>query len=113
MRTTVALFLVLTGCFSAKNQYMCRSRQAEAQANLASIKSAQEAYRAANNKYASSITELKWSVPDAKYYDYAIDSGSDTAFYATATGKGDSIGDVWSVDNTSAPVVKTDKCHSK
>ena len=90
---------------------MCRSRQAEAQANLAALATQQATYKVEKNKYASSITELGFKPATDKYYDVTIDSASATAFTATATGKGDAAGDVWTVDQTAKASVKTDKCH--
>lgn len=111
MMKCVALLglLVLAAC--GRSQYMCRSRQAEAQANLAAMATQQASYKAGKNTYASTITELGFKPATDKYYDITIDSASATAFKATATGKGDAAGDVWTVDQSNKASVKTDKCH--
>ena len=68
------------------------------------------AYKAQNARYASSLSELGFTPATSRYYDLKVDSATDSAYSATATGKDQSSGDVWSIDQTGAPVAKTDKC---
>jgi Tfp pilus assembly protein PilE len=105
-------FIALAGC-GAKDQYLCRSRQAEAKASLAALHAAQATYFAEQKKYASTVAELGFTPASSKYYDVAIGTASPTGFTGTATGKGEAGGDVWTVDQTGTPTVTTDKCHAK
>src|SRR5689334_7476585 len=108
----VLAFPVLAGgCMSGQKRYMCLSRQAEAKASLKSVHTAETAYKAGHAKFGSSLTEIGFTPATARYYDVKIDSASDTAFSATATGKDQSSGDVWSIDQTGTVVAKVDKCH--
>ncbi len=112
-RTSIAalavLVVALLGCRS-ESQYICKSRQAEAQANLKALHANQERYKAANGKYASSTADLGFTPGSDRYYDIKIDSASDTAYSATATGKAQAAGDIWTIDQSGATVAKTDKC---
>jgi hypothetical protein len=99
------------GCNSAKNQYICRARQAEAQASLKGVHASEIAYKAKNAKFGSSLADIGFTPVGSRYYDVKVDSASDTAYAATATGKDQSAGDVWTIDQTGTPVAKTDKCH--
>lgn len=105
-------FIALSGC-GAKDQYMCRSRQAEAKANLQALHTAQASYFTEHKKYASTVVELGFTPPTDKYYDIAIGAASDKGYTATATGKGEASGDVWTVDQAGTATVTTDKCHAK
>ena len=46
----------------------------------------------------------------AKYYDVKIDSASATGFVATATGKAEAAGDVWTIDEKGTATPKNDLC---
>jgi hypothetical protein len=118
-RTSEAVVLVFTlvigvsGCRSAQKQYLCRARQAEAQANLKALSVAENTYKAQNARYSSSLSELGFSPAESRYYDIGVNSASDSVYSATATGKGEAAGDVWTVDQGGKPSVKVDKCHSE
>lgn len=99
-----------SGCRSASSQYTCRARQSEAKGSLTALHKAQAAYLASNKKYAASVTDLGFTVADARYYDVKIESASATTYTATATGKQQAEGDVWTVDHAGTPVAKVDKC---
>ncbi|MBK6691447.1 MAG: type IV pilin protein [Myxococcales bacterium] len=101
------------GCKGASNQYMCRARQAEAKAGLASLHSAQSSYHAANKKYAGSLKDLAAPAVPPRYYELAIASASDKGYVATATGKDQAAGDVWTIDQSGKPTAKVDKCEAK
>jgi Tfp pilus assembly protein PilE len=105
-------FIALAGC-GAKDQYLCRARQAEAKTNLQALHTAQASYFAEHKKYASTIAELAFAPATSKYYDIVVDTASDKGFTGTATGKGDASGDVWAVDQAGTPAVTIDKCHAK
>ena len=107
---TFTIATALGGCRSGTNRYICRSRQAEAQASLKGLHTSELAYKAQNGRYSSSMSELGFTPATSRYYDLKIDTSSEGAYSATATGKDQSSGDIWTIDQTGAPVAKTDKC---
>lgn len=83
-------------------KYQCKSRQSEAQTNLASLASSMEAHRAIHGTYPSTMEELEKSsmyVPiESKYYKYELVS-SDYDFTIIAEGTGEMAGDGWKIDS--------------
>lgn len=88
-------------------RFQCRSKQSEAKTNLKAIYVAQESYRGENDTYLSvavagfsgGVNDLGVQMGGSARYDY-VTTGLQTAFLATATGKGttDMAGDQWTID---------------
>jgi len=53
-------------------RFQARSKQAECKANLRALWNAEQAYRIANGRYASSFKELEFTVPEGNRYAYLL-----------------------------------------
>jgi prepilin-type N-terminal cleavage/methylation domain-containing protein len=82
--------------------YFKKAKTAEAKQFLSTMRTLEEAYRAENDTYSSSLTAIGWTAPDnAKYYDtYSITSATTTGFTARVSGNidSDSATDAWTIN---------------
>ena len=93
--------------------YQCKSRQAEAKANLGAIFTNEEAYRAEYDLYNTGLSaNLGWAAAGTTRYAYTISAASSTAFTARASGDidGDGTNDAWTMDNTRNLTNATNDC---
>ncbi len=105
------LLLSVAGCCSGTNQYLCRSRQAEAKSELAAFMITAQSYKADKGQFPKTLAESGYHPLNAKYYDISVVSSSATSIVAQATGKEEAAGDVWRINEKGAPTAVTDQCH--
>src|SRR4051812_10811586 len=86
-RLAVILGLAFAAAGCGRAQYVCRSRQTEAQASLKALHAAQVSYQTANKKYGSSLGDIGFSSDMARKYDLVVNAATATSYKATATGK--------------------------
>ncbi len=80
--------------------YQCKAKQSEAKANLGTIRTGQEAYRAEFDEYAGTMAGIGFSTSGKARYSYATTGTS--VFTATASavaGKVGTTADVWTITN--------------
>ena len=92
--------------------YMCKSKQAEAKASLGNIASAEEAYFAEQNTYTTDTSLIGFSPTGTTRYSYAVTSGTGTAFsaYASSAAVSGTTTDYWTVDQTRTQSNSTNAC---
>lgn len=89
--------------------YQCKAKQAEAKSALGNVRTSQEAYRAEQDTYGS-LANIGWSASGNTRYTITIANGT-TTFTATATGgKGDVLGDVWTMTYAGTLTNATNTC---
>ncbi len=90
--------------------YQCKAKQAEAKVNLGNLRTAEEAYRAEQDTYSTSLTNIGFSTSGDTRYTLGI-AATATTFTATATGVvGDVAGDVWTMTNNGTLLNGTNTC---
>ena len=83
--------------------YQCKAKQSEAKANLGTIRTNQEAYRAEFDTYGTVMSTIGFSTTGTTRYSYAATiANSGSEFDATATEKaaanlGSNITDLWTI----------------
>ncbi|HEY4083180.1 MAG TPA: type IV pilin protein [Burkholderiaceae bacterium] len=83
LMVVVALLGIITAAaLPSYQQHLMRSRRADAQAALAAITQAQEAYRGNHSLYADSLARLGFTPPASSNYDFALSSNSEPPFEA-------------------------------
>jgi hypothetical protein len=102
--------LGVCGIACGKESQACHYRQARAKDNLSALHTAETKFRERTGKFTGSFAELGFTTPEPEDYTLAIDSATDVAYHATATGKGAAKGDVWTIDQLGNPVVSVDGC---
>ena len=119
MKLAVGLVLLgslsVSGCCGANKgleKYECKSKQAEAKAQLATVVAAMSQGLAESGSYPNSVDGLKKHGfdPSAEYYDLAIVSADAESFVVEARGKGEMKGDLWRVDEKRNPKLVNDVC---
>lgn len=100
MIVVVVIGILMTLAYPSLDNYLVRSRQTEAKANLMAIFTAQKIFYASNQQYASTLEELgiEISQGDAKY-TYSINADG-SSFLATAKGNidDDDTEDTWTIN---------------
>jgi type IV pilus assembly protein PilA len=96
----VMIVVALIGLLSAMaialySGYDCRVKQSEAKKNLSVIYDGQTAYYIEHNQYATSLSDIGFSVKSHSWYTYDA-GGNDQTFLAMASNG--PKGDAWSVD---------------
>lgn len=91
--------------------YQCKAKQAEAKTNLGNIRTAQEAFRAENDTYTTSLTAIGFSASGDTRYAISITAASANSFTAQADGTaGDVSGDVWTMTENGTLTNGTNAC---
>lgn len=93
------------------SKYACRSKQAEAKANLGNLRSMQEAYRAEYDTYGSTTGNIGFSVTGNTNYTYSITSATGTTFQASASGTVAGAADAWTIDESGTLTNTTPACN--
>jgi type IV pilus assembly protein PilA len=85
-------------------KYQCKSRQAEAKANLGAIFTSEEAYRAEYDTYHASLAVIGWEPKGTTRYAYTVPSAGSTSFTAQAAGNvdNDAALDTWQINQMRA-----------
>jgi type IV pilus assembly protein PilA len=92
-------------------KFQCRSKQSEARGNLKALYVAEEAYRAAQDKYSADLGALQFQPRGAKIrYQYSVLSTTAASFVAEARGVGEMTGDLWRIDEHNNLVNVESKC---
>jgi len=82
-------------------KFQCRSKQAEAKANLKSLYVSEESFRADQDRYDTNLATLQFTPRGQKLrYVYTVLSAGKEDFLAEARGIGDMAGDVWTINNS-------------
>ena len=95
--------------------FQCRSKQAEAKANLGSIFATQQAYRSEYETYVSGVSKLGWAPSGTTRYAYSVIAADTTTFTVRALSTlldHDPTIDVWTIDQTKAIISRTNDCGS-
>jgi prepilin-type N-terminal cleavage/methylation domain-containing protein len=95
--------------------YQCKAKQSEAKSNLGNIRTAQEAYYAEHDAYATTLSDAGFVVKGAAYYSYTAATASDASgnhftASADATAGGTLVGDQWTINELGALNTVVNKC---
>lgn len=95
-------------------RYQCKAKQSEAKANLGSIFTNEEAYRAENDTYSTNLTTIGWASSGSPRYTYTVPTATSTLFTARAAGSidNDATNDVWTIDQGRTLSNSTNDCTS-
>lgn len=104
----VGLVVAVRGCIMNP----CLPRQAEARSWLQSMRVAQTAYKATNDRYAKDAADLDLPAPDQQFSHYrfeVLDADADH-FTVIARGIKDMSGDVWTATEASGAKNDSNRC---
>ncbi len=89
----------------------CKDLQRHASSDLKGLLIAEEAHRAANDRYSTNLAEIGFvQRSDAASYDIRVIEAGERTFRATAVGKGDMAGDELVIDQTNRVTKTRDRC---
>jgi Tfp pilus assembly protein PilE len=82
------------------HMFQCRSKQAEAKGNLKALYVGEEIFRAEEDRYSGSLSDIGFQPKGAKIrYEYTILTAGERSFLAEAVGTGDMSGDRWTISS--------------